>query len=256
MKTKSFSVFELGYEYKEQMQKALVVRPKKKPAPAVLYLHGYHGSTWSALSRARALQKGGYVVYVAPLLGLGNSKGVPDFNGPETRAMLAPVIEEMLRDESIDSARIALWGVGRGAHLAATLISESHTFKAAVLESGMYDLEKLYSDSQATDNTKNILEKECGADAETLRARSPIHGVHSIYCPVLLLFEASDSETHVSQAQEYAEALERAAVPHETYAIENTDGDDDINIRKKYVTPFLESRLHVEKSESGTEANS
>lgn len=242
-KKKSFSVFEFVYRCEDAVQRALVLYPGKGPSPAVLYLHGRRGSVWESLERARMLQKNGYVVYVAPLLGLGRSPGVSDMNGPHTRAVLAPVVEALFRDTRVDANQVAVWGLGRGAHLAAGLVTDDHRFRAAVLESGVYDLEQMCQHVGTSERVKKVIQKECGTEPKALQDRSPIRLVHSIYCPVFVISKAQDSEAYKAQARGYESALTDAAVPHDVCMLEEEESTNT-QTRGDHVVSFLDQRFH------------
>jgi dipeptidyl aminopeptidase/acylaminoacyl peptidase len=248
MNRKSFSVVEGRYEYDGKKEIALTLYSDGRRAPAILYLHGYHGSVWGAIHRARNMQKKGYAVYVAPILGLGHSHHEPDFNGPRTREALKPVLDALFEDEeNIDTSRVAIWGIGRGANLAANIAVSDERFRALVLESGFYDLKNVYAHPLAKGTLKERLQNECGASDEALLARTPISGVHKILCPVLMLAYGSDDALYQEEFRSFGAALETASVPTESHVAQEGGSESDANVWKQYVMPFLDKRLHPER---------
>jgi len=206
------------------------------PRPLVVFVHG--GGWWAANQRAASafldfpavlanLAQRGYVVasieyrlsgeapYPAQLLDLQEAVRFLRANAARF---------------GIDPAKVALWGISAGAHLAAldavacgtaSAVSsdkapggESNCVQGLVGWFGPYDLDAYVRDRKRDSSVRALLHcgpEECQASA--LAEASPIHFVDGKDPPVLLIHGADDSQVLPAQSEAFAERLRTAGVP-------------------------------------------
>ena len=193
----------------------VLVLPEGVPqAPGLLLIHG-HGSNARLLflSRALALSKRGYAVMTASLPGYGQSDGPPDFAGPASQQAMKAALDALRRTPGVDSTRAGVWGVSRGAGVAADLAGQSRDLRCAVVQSGIYDLWAAYRGAPA--DLREAIVSECGRDSAAWRARSPLLEAAKVKAPVLILHGEADPRAPAAQAHAFHQALLKAGAPAE-----------------------------------------
>src|SRR5207247_416111 len=119
----------------------------------------------------------------------GSSSG--DASGAVAVAAAAALIDQMKHLPGVDGSRLAIWGVQRGAAVAALAAADRHDLRAVICESGCYDA------------------KACAA---LPGSRSALAAVNQIHASVLVLHGGADAVAPVSQAHAFATALTSAGV--------------------------------------------
>jgi pimeloyl-ACP methyl ester carboxylesterase len=118
-------------------------------APGVLLVHGEGEHARRHLSTARALHERGYAVVAVSLPGYGLSAGPADLGGPATVAALEAAYQALAKTPGLDGAKLAIWGMGRGATAAALVAGRHPELSALLLQSGTYDLPAAYRAADA-----------------------------------------------------------------------------------------------------------
>lgn len=188
------------------------------PAPAVLFVHGSGSSARQFLSLASTLATRGYTTMLVSMPGYGQSEGTPDFAGPATVAALDAALDVLARSEGVDSTRIAIWGISRGAGAALETAARRGSLKAAIGQSGAYDLWAVWRAAKArhVDDLAADIERMAGSDSAAWRQRSAATMADRLHCPVLLIHAEDDGRTPIAQARGFAGALEAHGATVET----------------------------------------
>lgn len=168
-----------------KVEYVIVSATREGNGPAILYLPGEGGSARQALAFAQYLSTRGYTTMTVSTPGSGQSDGAPDAAGPATMAALDAALDALGRTPGVDSTRIAIWGVSRGAGAALATAARRASVRAAIGQSGTYDLASL------------------GAD--------------HLRCPVLVLHAEDDPRAPAAQAHALADALKAHGATVETH---------------------------------------
>lgn len=174
------------------------------PAAALLVVHDHGSHARHMLTFGNLLALRGYTTMLVSQPGYGQSEGPADFCGPNTIAALAAAVDQLKRTPGVDSQRVAVWGIGRGATAAMNLAAHRSDLKLVIGQSGFYDL------GAATGEARAAIAAEAGKDTAAWRARSPLLAAAGIHAPVVLLHGGTDREAPLDQAQAFAAALTAA----------------------------------------------
>lgn len=213
------------------------------PAPLVLFVHGggwQRGSKSNALGRALP----GHLVAQGYALASIDYRLVPAAGVEDQAADVAAALAFLLaRAESlgIDRDRVVLTGHSAGAHLAALVGTDERYLKAVGLsfadldgvmpnDGAGYDVAAQLA--QAGPRMRDTYEAAFGTDPARHRALSPTAHAAAPNAPAFLLLHAARPDA-VAQAQELAEALQRAGTQAEIagFAGEGLRGHIAINRR-------------------------
>ena len=238
------SVEEVHFDCHDAQQEALFLF-QEQPAPGVLFIHGHKSSAWGSLLYGKLLQRAGFAVCLPSQRGYGFSQGAPDFCGPLTVDGVKKAVDIFRHDPRV-GGKIAIWGISRGAAVAAQVITQMNGFSAAVLQAGFYDLQRDYELPKANglEGIHRNMEREIGTDLQNgLRERSAIHFAKQISCPVLLLHGSEDKNIEVEQAYRMDSALTAACIPHELKIIAGGEHTLSPEVRREQVFPFLKKYL-------------
>lgn len=212
--------------------------------PAIFFIHGHMSDGFDALAYLRRGWAERTVICCPSMPGYGGSSGPADFCGPFTRFAIRQVLDAFLEDHRIDRSRVGLWGVSRGACVAAQLLAEvGNRFRCAVLQSGIYDLAaEAARDDMLPGIRANMTKETNGASADALEVRSPIRDASSMTGPVLLLHGAADTNASPEVARQLDRRLEEVGVQHETHILDGVGHMLGPN-RDRLVRPFFERYL-------------
>lgn len=180
-----------------------------QPAPGLLLIHGHGRDARHMLRMAEALAGRGYAVMLVSMPGYGQSQGPADFMGPATMDAAAAALDDLEHRKGVDPARLAVWGISRGATVAALLGEQRQDLRAVVAQSGVYDVWATARGSKVEGFAATI-EAEAGRDSAAWRARSPLLAADHMHAPVLLLHGERDANVPAPQAHAFAAALEAA----------------------------------------------
>src|SRR5215470_1490466 len=138
----------------------------------------------------------------------------------------------------VDPAKVAVWGSGDGAVAAGLLMDYDSRPRALILQSGAYDLLKLWP--QAPLRTKLAIIHQVWPSKRVLAERSVIqHLPERLDCSVLILHGEGDRAMPVSQAVRLASALRERGAHVETRYYP----DASHHIAKRVVDPELRAFL-------------
>jgi len=226
--------------------------------PAIVYLHGHqYGerpggatfATWGILARTA---RSGAVALAVSQPGYGRSDGPPDYCGPFTQRAVETVLARIRTWPFVDPAKIAVYGVSRGAIVAAMLTTRDSRLAAAVLMSGTYDLGELYRRISAPSETRFLLtaiaanlRHETDASEEAFRARSALAHAATIRTPTLLLNGALDDRFDPSSARRLGAAILANGVPAKVVVFPDLGHKIPIEVRGPEIVPFLARHLGV-----------
>ena len=115
----------------------------------------------------------------------------------------------------VDAERMAIAGGSAGGFTVLAALTFHDTFAAGITRYGVGDLELLSAETHKFES--RYLDSLVGPypeRADVYRARSPIHALDRIACPVLVLQGADDRVVPRSQAEAIVAALEANGVPH------------------------------------------
>ncbi|HXK61122.1 MAG TPA: hypothetical protein PLP42_14635 [Acidobacteriota bacterium] len=109
--------------------------PGDAGSPAVFLCHDYGFNRLSALNLAHSLHEQRYNVFVVSLRGHSSESSVPTSLGLLEGFDLAAMIDWALAAHGVDQTRVAVWGVGLGAHAALRAALIDPRIKLLVLDS-------------------------------------------------------------------------------------------------------------------------
>jgi dienelactone hydrolase len=177
----------------------------KNPAPGVLLVHSNGSHARKMMREAGRLSQRGFAVMLVSMPGFGQSDGPPDFAGPATSRALDAALDQLESTPGVDSKRIAAWGVSRGAGAVALLAERRSDVRAALVESGIYDLWAVY---RATTNPEYqaVIVQQAGSDSSGWRERSAALAPGKP-ASILILHGERDPGVPVDQARGFAEVL-------------------------------------------------
>ncbi len=136
--------------------------------------------------------------------GYAGSDGPPDYCGPNTHSALESVIDYFYEKKFVDSDRIVIYGLSRGATVAALTASKDKRIKALIMTAGLYNLLDGYD--ELSDGIKRSLELESGTSSESLKQRSPYYLLNDINIPSPLIHGEQDEIAHAKWAKQMHEA--------------------------------------------------
>lgn len=235
---------EVTFDHVGEQQEALFLF-QDKPAPGVVFIHGHKSSAWHSMLYGKLLHRAGFAVCLPSQRGYGFSGGKRDFCGPLTCGGIQEAIRLFTNDERTHGS-IALWGVSRGAIVAAQLSTALQDLAGVVLQSGSYDLVRDYAIPKEgeLDAIRRNMENEIDVPLDTgLAQRSALYKIDRIKCPILILHGALDKNISIEQAQLLESALSKCAIPHEIHILPEYGHVLPIEIRREYIFPFLQRVL-------------
>jgi dienelactone hydrolase len=174
------------------------------PHPALVLLHGFGRNAWTERYLAELAAASGYKVLVLALRGWLGSEGDSD-QGLRQPDDVVCAIEWLRRLPSVDPGRIGLIGASMGGQVALLAAARRPAIRCVAALFPPTDLEHWYI---ANPHMQPYLD-DLG-DAGALRDRSPIHHVHAIDTPVLLMHGDADENVPLDQSLRMTETLRAA----------------------------------------------
>jgi acetyl esterase/lipase len=203
---------------------------EKAALPAIVILHGgpwVRGSDLSWDVDAQFLASRGYRVLEPEFRG-STGYGFNHFRagwkawGTTMQDDVKDVVGWAAAQGLIDPGRVCLYGASYGGYAALMgPIRYPQAYRCAVSFVGVTDLELMYSSghsdlsAQAKRYSMPVLLGDPVADAELLRAASPLQRVGEIKIPILLAHGGKDRRVPIEHADRFAAAAKRAGVPIE-----------------------------------------
>jgi len=189
-------------------------------APAVLLVHGNGSHARQMLLDARRLVVRGYAVMLVSMPGFGQSEGPADFVGPATVRALSAALDRLTAWRGADPKRIAAWGIARGAAAVTLLAQRRSDLRAAVAESGIYDLWAVYR-ATTVPAYRDTIVSQAGSDSSAWRARSAALNPAKP-AAILILHGELDAGVPAQQARGFAESLKARGAEVETRFFPNS----------------------------------
>lgn len=206
--------------------------------PALLVLSGDGDSAERCIDANAGVVAMGIQVACVNIPGYGRSSGPSRFVGPQSVAASRKALDLLAARPEVDPNRVAVWGAGDGAVAAGLLMDYDSRPRALILQSGAYDLLKLWP--HAPLRTKLAIIHQVWPSKRVLSERSVIqHLPEKLDCSVLILHGEGDRAMPVSQAVQLASALRERGVHVETRYYPNASH----HIAKRVVEPELRAFL-------------
>ena len=209
--------------------------------PALLVLNGDGGNARQCINHI--LQYAALRIRLAciSLPGYGKSSGPSRFVGPQSIEAARHALDLVATRPEVDPSRLAIWGIADGAVAAGLLMDSDRRAHAVILQSGAYDLLKLWPGAPI--GTKLSILRQVWPSKRVLQERSVIENMpDKLDCNVLILHGEHDHKTPVNQAEQLAKVL-RA---HGAHVATHFFADGDHRLGKKVNQPlrdFLRANL-------------
>ncbi len=174
------------------------------PHPALVLLHGFGRNAWTERHLAELAAASGYKVLVLALRGWLGSDGDSD-QGLRQPDDVVAAIDWLRRLPSVDPGRIGLIGASMGGQIALLAAARRPAVRCVAALFPPTDLEHWYV---ANPHMQPYLDDL--TDAGGLHGRSPIHHVHAIDTPVLLMHGDKDENVPLEQSLRMTETLRAA----------------------------------------------
>lgn len=242
----------------ERMKGALVFPNKLgEQLPSVIYVHGHMGSKESSrfnpvLSNPenyiwRWINSLGYAAVLPVVYGYGNDEQRRDYCGPKTIEFTHKLVEQLLKHERIDRGRISIYGLSRGANVAASLAAQlGEKLACVVLQSGNYDFREDITTCEVPARIATV-EKEIGPiekiTQKMFKERSPILRANEFMAPTLLLHGDADTDISVEQSYAMSKELSRLDKEHELVIIPGATHMINGETRTVPINQFLKKYL-------------
>ena len=214
-------------------------------SPGLLLVHGEGSHARRFLPLAWHLANKGVTVMLVSQPGYGLSDGAPDFAGPKTVRALSLALDRLRRTDTVDSTRIAVWGISRGATAAALLAAERGDLAGLILQSGIYDPKTAFRDSK-DDSLRWLLKNEAGGSSGWNK-RSALRLAEKIRAPVLFLHGEADPYAPSNQAVDMAAKLRVAGRDVQLSLIPGAGHALPAAITSPVAEPYLERRIGMKK---------
>jgi dienelactone hydrolase len=179
------------------------------PFPAVFLLHGFQ-SPENSLGGKQLLEyrylerfaKEGVVAVAISIPGYGNSTGKRDFGGPDSQKAIIAVINHFKTLPFVDSARMGIYGISRGAQLAGMVSSRCPDISIQILEGGFYDVVSFGSEiPEYLEGIKRSIAEEGAHTREALVERSPVYHADSVMAATMILQGEFDDRRQLPAAR-------------------------------------------------------
>ncbi len=196
----------------------LLARPNPLPKtalPVVIYLHGgawRTGSYENLNSAAWGLAKAGFAV--AAIEFRSSDDAIYPAPIDDCRAAIG-FIKRSEKNYSLDAAKIGVYGVSTGGHLAGLLALTSSSVKCAALESAPSDLATLNQGARLAWNApmsplSRLLGGTVAQKADLAKRASPLFYADEYAPPILLLHGDADEFVPISQSEKLYQKLKAA----------------------------------------------
>jgi dipeptidyl aminopeptidase/acylaminoacyl peptidase len=237
-----------------QIEGYLASIPEPERLPALLVLNGNGGDARQCIARVQQFTSLGIRVICISLPGYGKSSGPSRFVGPQSVEAARHGLDLVASRSDVDSSRLAVWGIGDGAAAAGLLMDSDRRARAVILESGAYDMVKLWPDAPI--GTKLSILRQVWPSKRLLKERSVIENLPGkLNCHVLILHGERDRKIPVKQAEQLAQALRKHGAQVETRFF--PDGSHQLGDRVDgALKGFLRANLAASSSDGVAESPS
>lgn len=178
------------------------------PFPILFLLHGHQplenspgGEQLVKFGYLETFVKEGIIAVAISVPGFGLSEGPRDFSGPNSQKAVAAVVEYFTHFPFVDSKRMGIYGISKGATLASMVHKYTSVLSLQILEAGWYDL------TTCSSLMPNYLEKiresitaETGGKKSDLIERSAVHNTELVDAKTLILVGEFDDRRTLPSA--------------------------------------------------------
>jgi pimeloyl-ACP methyl ester carboxylesterase len=183
--------------------------------PALLVLNGDGGDAHQCLVQVVGLAALRIRLACISLPGYGKSSGPSRFVGPQSVEAARRALDIVAARPDVDPSHLAIWGIADGAVAAGLLMDSDRRAHAVILQSGAYDLLKLWPGAPI--GTKLSILRQVWPSKRVLQERSVIENMPTrLDCNVLILHGEQDRKNPVKQAEQLAQALRQHGAHVET----------------------------------------
>ncbi len=216
--------------------------------PALLVLNGDGGDARQCIIHVRQFAALRIRLACISLPGYGKSSGPSRFVGPQSVEAARHGLDLVAARPDVDPSHLAIWGIADGAVAAGLLMDSDRRARAVILQSGAYDLLKLWPGGPI--GTKLSILRQVWPSKRVLEERSVIENLPSkLDCNVLILHGERDRRMPVKQAEQLAEALRKHGVHVETHFF--ADGAHRLGeVVDEPLRDFLRANLALADSDS------
>jgi pimeloyl-ACP methyl ester carboxylesterase len=184
--------------------------------PALLVLNGDRGNARQCIRQVGQFTSMGIQVSCISMPGYGRSSGPSRFVGPPSVAAARYALDLLANRDDVNPSRLAVWGLADGAVAAGLLMDSDVRPRAVILQSGAYDLLKLWP--QATLGTKLGILRQVWPSKRALKRRSVVENLpRKLDCSILILHGEHDRKMPLNQAEQLARALSERGARVQTY---------------------------------------
>ena len=175
-----------------------------------------------------------YAGLAVSLPGYGATEVLPGTDPKITLNVVLDAASLVMKLPWIDSKRFYLYGFSRGAFFTSLLANRIDGIEGVVLQSGAYDLNRLY---QETPWFRSLLNP---SGEENPKLISILPEVSTWHAPTLVLHGAKDSLVSVQQANLLRDSLETAKIPYRFVLYPDNGHRLPVEDVRKKATAFLE----------------
>ena len=175
-----------------------------------------------------------YAGLAVSLPGYGATEVPPETDPKITLNVVLDAASLVMKLPWIDSKRFYLYGFSRGAFFTSLLANRIDGIEGIVLQSGAYDLNRLY---QETPWFRSLLNP---SGEENPKLISVLSEVSTWHAPTLVLHGEKDSLVSVQQANLLRDSLETAKIPYRFVLYPNSGHRLPLEDVRKRATAFLE----------------
>ena len=182
----------------------------------LLVLNDGGRSVENCVQMSQHLTEMGIQVACVDIPGYGASSGPSRFVGQPSVIAARRGLDLLVARPDVDSTRLAVGGLGHGAVAAGLLMDYDSRPRALILQSGAYDMLKLWPEAPL--RTKLSILREVWPSKRALRQRSVIENLPPrLDCSVLIMHGERDNRMPVNQAVKLADALRARGAHVSTY---------------------------------------
>ncbi len=184
--------------------------------PALLVLNGDGGDAHQCIVHIIKFAELRIRLACISLPGYGKSSGPSRFVGAQSVEAARQALDLVAARPDVDRSRLGVWGIADGAVAAGLLMDSDRRAHAVILQSGAYDLLKLWPGTPI--RTKLSILRQVWPSKRVLLERSVIENMpRRLDCSVLILHGEQDRKNPVNQAEQLAQALRQHGARVETH---------------------------------------
>jgi dipeptidyl aminopeptidase/acylaminoacyl peptidase len=213
--------------------------------PAVLIVNPRAGNARRCIDSSHWLNALGLQVACISMPGSGASSGPGRFIGPQAVVAVQRALKLLAHRPDVDANRLGVWGSFDGAMAVGLAMDSDLHARAVILESGTYDMVKLWSSASLLAKLKilhQVWPSHRALDERSVLPHLPPH----LDLSVLILHGEHDDKSPPAQARLLEQQLKERGAYVEAYYF--ADGGHDLGRRVDGpVEEFLRQRLIAEK---------